>query len=262
MTDNYKSLYNCIEAYTTSFCKVEEEDGFIRFSDEAIHDMYDHNYILMQPETDVDDCQQIILEEIERRKAQGETFCQAYLSSARQIEGVAQMEFPIKPDVTNYVNCITTTPKDLKLVGRGDCMVRRVENPAMAEDRTAIEVESYDSDFGADFCRRKGKINAKVYMAEEGVDSYVCYVDGKPVGKADLMVHDGWAMIEDFDVVPSMQRKGIGTTILRVLVDEAMARGADNIVLVAYADDTAKDMYQKLGCTVIPGRTSLFFEWK
>lgn len=261
MTDNYKFLYNCIDAFPASFCKVEKEEGFIRFNDEEIPDMYDHNYIRMEPEMDVAACQRIILEEIERRKVQGSTFCQVHLSSSHQIEGLAQMEFPIKPDISNYVNCITTTPKDLRLVGRADCMVRRVENSAMAEDRAAIEVEAYGTDFGADFCKRKGKVNAKIYMAQEGVDSYVCYVDGNPVGKADLLVHDGWAMIEDFDVLPSMQRKGIGTAILRVLVDEAMARGAEGIVLVAYADDTAKDMYQKLGFAETPGRASLFFDW-
>lgn len=258
---NDKSLFNCIDAFTSAFCTVEKGEGYIRFSDEKITDMYDHNYILIQPEMDIPACERIIFEEIERRKTQGRTFCQVELSSGRQKEALTQMKFPIKPEISNYVNCITTAPEDLKLAGGADCLVRRIETQAMAQDRTSIEIEAYGSGFGEDFCKRKGIRNSEVYMAQEGVDSYVCYVDKNPVGKADFLVHEGWAMIEDLDVLPAMQRKGFGTAILRVLTDEAVARGADGIFLVADSDDTAKDMYSKLGFIEKPGRTSLFFEW-
>lgn len=131
----------------------------------------------------------------------------------------------------------------------------------IANDSTTVSNSLYPDDFAADFGVRKGARLARVYLAPGGVDSYVCYSDGQPIGRVDLLVHGEWAMIEYLVVIASKQRQGIGTAMMGALRDEALKRGAKHIVLVADADDTPKEMYQKLGFTAHRGRTSLLFQW-
>ena len=256
------AIFSCIDAYTAAFAEVEKGEGCIRFRDDALPDMYDHNFTVIQAGTPLEACGEMIQKELAERKAEGKAFYQVNMRLPRYEQAERaffQAAFPLKPDVTQYVNCVSDAPKSLHLAGREDCIVRRVNAPAIAQHRTQIELAAYSESYGADFCRRKGERNALVYIPEGGVDSYVGYVGEKPVGKADLLVHEGVAMIEDFDVHPSVQRQGFGTAILRELVKQALHQGAKTVFMVTDADDTAKDMYTKLGFKQIPGRLSAFF---
>jgi spore maturation protein CgeE len=61
-------------------------------------------------------------------------------------------------------------------------------------------------------------------------------------------------------VLPEYQRRGIGTTILKYLIDTALSMGVEGIYLVADEDDTPKEMYRKLGFEKVDESYSLF--WK
>lgn len=79
------------------------------------------------------------------------------------------------------------------------------------------------------------------------MDTYICYYDKIPVGSCQLFLYNGIAKIEDFTVSPEYQRRGIGTTILKYVIDIALSKKAELIYLSADEDDTAKEMYEKLG---------------
>lgn len=53
-------------------------------------------------------------------------------------------------------------------------------------------------------------------MSEIPVETYICYYDEIPVGSCQLFLYDGIAKIEDFTVSQEYQRRGIGTTILKI----------------------------------------------
>lgn len=253
-------MFACIDAYTACFSRVEREDGFIRFCDAQLPDMYDHNFILLPPGLDLSLCEKIIGGEIQRRRAQGHNFCQVRLTPWPK-QDLSLLSLPLTPEISRYVVYTSEQPENLRLKGRADCTVRQVATAEMVRDLIAIDRAGYEGRVDRDFLLRKGKRRAQVYLQPGGVDSFVCYQAGQPVGKADLLVHEGWAMIEDFDVIPSRQRQGFGAAILRALAGEAAARGAQSILLVTDAADTPKEMYQKLGFTEQPGRTALFFRW-
>lgn len=61
-------------------------------------------------------------------------------------------------------------------------------------------------------CWRKRDVYKSV---DNNLEAYIAYFDGEPAGKCELFIQDGYAKIEDFDVVKKHQRKGIGTTMLR-----------------------------------------------
>ena len=68
------------------------------------------------------------------------------------------------------------------------------------------------------------------------------------------------AKIEDFSVNPNYQRRGIGTTLLKALVEIAQEQGINAVYLNADEDDTAKEMYTKLGFKKIGEVYSLFWD--
>lgn len=251
-------IFACIDAYTAAFTIVEQDNRLTRFRDDRIPDMYDRNFTLIQPETGFDACVDLIEKELQSRQAEGKAFCQIHL----MLPGAdfTRMAFSAMPDISQYVICAAPELARVRIAGeKADCVVRRADSMALAQDRTAIELASYGASYGEDFCRRKGERSAEIYLGQSGPDAFVGYVQGQPIGKADLLVHGGWAMVEDFDVVPAMRGKGYGSALLRAILEEAMHRGAKGAFLVTDAEGAAKALYKRLGFAETPGRTSLFF---
>jgi len=56
----------------------------------------------------------------------------------------------------------------------------------------------------------------------------------------------GIAKIENFAINPAYQRKGYGTTILKLLIDIAIKENCHTIYLVTDENYTAKEMYKKM----------------
>jgi len=138
-------------------------------------------------------------------------------------------------------------------------IVKRVDSEKMVDDILFSDLQFDEKTLGKDFCTRRCYRRGKVYVSDKGVDSYVCYHDGDIMGNCDLFIYNDVAKIEDFVVIPKHQRKGYGTTILKSLIDTAIKEGCHTIYLVTDEDDTAKEMYEKIGFNKIGERTELFF---
>ena len=55
------------------------------------------------------------------------------------------------------------------------------------------------------------------------------------------------------------QRKGYGSAILKNMIDTATKAGATTIYLVTDEDDTAKEMYTKLGFSKVYQHTEILY---
>ncbi len=251
---NRDKLLQCEDAFAACFATVQRGEGAIRFRDDNITDMYDHNYTVLTGDATGEQLAGHIRAEMALCKSEGKNYCQVRLdgTEAPVVDGLA----PETMRLGLYQRaCDTPLPS----AGNPNCTVLRAADALQMDDRLAIELAGYESANGADFCRRKTARNAAVYLAPGGVDTYICYAGGAPVGKADLFLCGEIAMIEDFDVAEPHQHKGYGTAILRTLLAEAAERGAKTAMLVTDMDEPAKDLYEKLGFTWLPGRTRLFY---
>lgn len=56
---------------------------------------------------------------------------------------------------------------------------------------------------------------------------------GNPIGTARLLLHGEWAHIGRMAVLPAWRGQGVGTSVLRCLLNEARQRGADSVFLNA-----------------------------
>ncbi|WMJ22483.1 GNAT family N-acetyltransferase [Paludicola sp. MB14-C6] len=250
-------ILNCETQYAKCFCHLYEDETVIRIRDSELEDMYYHNYtnIKQSNKTNLID---IIKTEIQIRKQEQKDFCNVFIWD--NYDNSLLTSFNEKPDVSRngfYLFDISEFPK---MVGRDDCYVEKVVSQNMIEDILYCNLQLDEEILGKHFCQRRCYRRSKVYLSDDGVNSYVCYYNGKPVGNCDLFVHKNTAKIEDFTVIPNQQRKGFGTAILKSLINIALKAGCDKIYLVTDEEDTAKNMYQKIGFHKIGERLDLFFK--
>lgn len=82
---------------------------------------------------------------------------------------------------------------------------------------------------------------------------------GELAGYAGLRVVDGTADIQTIAVAPAHQRRGLGTTLLGALVDEARTRRATEMLLDVRADNQpALALYERHGFERIARRRGYF----
>ena len=137
-----RAMFACIDAYTACFSRIQPGEGFIRFVDEQLPDMYDHNFILLAPGLEQQAAEKIICSEIQQRREQGRHFCQVRLMP-RPEQDLSLLSLPLEPEISRYVVCTSARPESLRLTGRTDCRVRQVATAEMVRDLIAIDLASY-----------------------------------------------------------------------------------------------------------------------
>ncbi len=252
MTD--ARILACEVAYYNCFCTKEETTQVIHYRDEAIPDMYYHNFTYIKTSNDTSlAC--IIANELALRRASGSSFLMVLTDQDLRNEELDG----IQADVSRngyylFDHCFYGLLKE-----KPGVVIKQAKTPEQVEDILYSDLQLDEENLGRDFCQRRCYRRGEVYVKDGGVDSYVCYHDGQVIGACDLFIHKGIAKIEDFCVIPIHQRKGYGTALLKHLIGIAMAAGCTMIYLVTDEDNTAKHMYQKIGFTKIGERTDLFF---
>lgn len=73
---------------------------------------------------------------------------------------------------------------------------------------------------------------------------------GTPVGSIALLVDGPYASIQEVSTRPSMRRRGVATTMVLAMLEQAQASGAQHVTLLAEAEDWPKDLYAHLGFEV------------
>ena len=220
--------------------------------------MYYHNYTYIKRLTSEIELKSIIQDEISLRLLEKGNFCNILLDFAVNSSVLSMFEH--NPDISRNGYYSFDLSQFSRLSSLPGCTIKKVINQEMVEDILYCDLQHDEEEIGKDFCTRRCYRRGKVYISDEGVNSYVCYHNGDIIGNCDLFMFNGIAKIEDFAVIPSYQRKGYGTAILQALIDIAIKENAHTVYLVTDEDDTAKEMYQKIGFKKIGERTDLFFK--
>ena len=254
-----RKITECDLEYTKCFCEMDKQSNFIRFKDDLIPDMWYHNYTWITNSTDDDSLLQFIESEVDRRKREGKNFCLVRCHVSVSDSVVAQLS--VKPDVSIagwYVMDDLSNLSGLKTTEGAE--VVRVNTAEMLEDYLKLDLEHDGESQGEDFCTRRVYRRKEIYLSDDGVDCYICYLCGEAVGSCNLFVHNGFAKIEDFSVSPRHQRKGLGTTILKSLIEIALVKNVTTVYLETDEEDTAKEMYMKCGFKKVNEFKDLSFE--
>lgn len=254
-----KKIIECELEYSKCFSEFFENENVIRFRDNKLNDMYYHNYTYIKNCVNENDMQCIIQNEISLRLSEKGTYCNILLNSVVNKSMLSMVKY--KAEISNNGYYSFNISKLASLVPKSGCVIKKVNNKEMVDDILFCDLKHDEEKLGKDFCKRRCYRRGEVYISDKGVNSYVCYNNGNIIGNCDLFIYNGVAKIEDFAVIPVYQRKGYGTTILRELIGIAIKEKCHTIYLVTDEDDTAKNMYNKIGFKKIGQRTDLFFEF-
>ncbi len=78
--------------------------------------------------------------------------------------------------------------------------------------------------------------------------SRIAFLEGEPVGLANLAVRGPDAWVGGIGVVPAARRTGAGEALMRALHEEARERGVERVWLEVIVENTgARALYEKLG---------------
>lgn len=97
--------------------------------------------------------------------------------------------------------------------------------------------------FGEQYAKERDSWLRRVLTTQE-LTAVIAYLDNEAVGAVELIVQDTTAELDQFFVKPAYQRRGIGSTIQHFIETKYPFHA---IFLVADADDTPRDMYQRQG---------------
>ena len=251
----FNKMIDLEQVYAKQFCESKEDEDTISFWDNHIPDMYTHNFTLLKKKVDLNE---ILIKEINERRGRGFNFL--ILGMYHPVDEKILNSLPIKPTVSIYDYMFIETDKYVNLKGNEACEVKKADTLEVLEDGISVDILTNQAGMGNDFATRRIARKAQIYkQPESAVDLYVCYHNNIPIGNCELMVHNGMAKIEDFDILEAYQKKGFGTAVLRHLLEQAAAK-TDIAYLITDQADTAKDMYKKCGFHKAGEKTELFFE--
>ncbi len=251
-------LLDCEIAYSKCFCDCFEDQDVLRYRNSLLPDMYDHNFTYIKNHLDNSRIFELIQNEISLRIAEHQNFCKAMFTFPMDDDVLPSMFSP-KPEITKLGFYILNQKTHMDLKGNDDCSVLQINNSQRADHKTYYDLLLDKDRLGEDFCRRRATLHNSVYLNDSDVNAYICYHNEKPVGACELYLHNGVAKIEDFTVLPGEQRKKYGTSILKHLITLAYERKAQTIYLLTDEEDTAKEMYRKLGFIKTDEITELMF---
>src|SRR4051794_22748720 len=121
--------------------------------------------------------------------------------------------------------------------------------PVMAIENELFGDEAWsDAMFWSELAQR----DTRLYLVEETDDVVAAYA-----GLCTYAPHE--AYVQTIAVAPTAQRHGIGTALLKVLIDETRQRGVDHLDLEVRADnDAARRLYERHGFVEIAVRRNYY----
>ena len=106
-----------------------------------------------------------------------------------------------------------------------------------------IDIETFASDYGEDFIRRRDARYIKKAMEIPGFHYYVAYLYGKPAGACYAYAIDGYVVMDALVVREAFRKRYVATTLMKHIASQFK----EEMFLHADADDTPKEMYRKMG---------------
>ena len=124
-----------------------------------------------------------------------------------------------------------------------DVVIHDSASSDVLADLLQIDIETFASDYGEDFIRRRDARYVKKAMETPGFHYYVAYLDRKPVGSCYACAIDGYVVMDALVVREAFRKRYVATTLMKHIASQFK----EEMFLHADADDTPKEMYRKMG---------------
>lgn len=209
-----------------------------KWQDDDLYDMYDHNQFvpLLDDPTD---------KELEKAVAYQRQLGRGFLKidTREKLDEALTERFSLEECCTETM-LLRNKQKNIEAWKcNPDVVIHDSASSDVLADLLQIDIETFASDYGEDFIRRRDARYVKKAMETPGFHYYVAYLDGKVAGSWYACAIDGYVVMDALVVREAFRKRYVATTLMKHIASQFK----EELFLHADADDTPKEMYRKMG---------------
>ena len=209
-----------------------------KWQDDDLYDMYDHNQFvpLLDDPTDKE-----LEQAIAYQRQLGRGFLK--LDTREKLDEALTERFSLEECCTETM-LLRNKQKNIEAWKcNPDVIIHDSASSDVLADLLQIDIETFASDYGEDFIRRRDARYVKKAMETPGFHYYVAYLDRKPAGSCYACAIDGYVVMDALVVREAFRKRYVATTLMKHIASQFK----EEMLLHADADDTPKEMYRKMG---------------
>ena len=226
---SFKQLFSQKRAFSEHMEKWQDDD---------LYDMYDHNQFV--PLLD-DPTGKELEQAIAYQRQLGRGFLK--IDTREKLDGVLIKRFSLEECCTETMLLRNKKENMARWKSNPDVIIYDSASGDVLADLLKIDIETFASDYGEDFIRRRDARYVKKAMEIPGFHYYVAYLDGKPAGACYAYAIDGYVVMDALVVREAFRKRYVATTLMKHIASQFK----EEMFLHADADDTPKEMYRKMG---------------
>lgn len=226
---SFKQLFSQKRAFSEHMEKWQDDD---------LYDMYDHNQFV--PLLD-DPTGKELEQAIAYQRQLGRGFLK--IDTREKLDEVLIKRFSLEECCTETMLLRNKKENMARWKSNPDVIIYDSASGDVLADLLKIDIETFASDYGEDFIRRRDARYVKKAMETPGFHYYVAYLDRKPVGSCYACAIDGYVVMDALVVREAFRKRYVATTLMKHIVSQFK----EEMFLHADADDTPKEMYRKMG---------------
>ena len=209
-----------------------------KWQDDDLYDMYDHNQFvpLLDDPTD---------KELEQAIAYQHQLGRGFLKidTREKLDEALTERFSLEKCCTETM-LLRNKQKNIEAWKcNPDVIIHDSASSDVLADLLQIDIETFASDYGEDFIRRRDARYVKKAMETPGFHYYVAYLDRKVAGSCYACAIDGYVVMDALVVREAFRKRYVATTLMKHIASQFK----EEMFLHADADDTPKEMYRKMG---------------
>ena len=209
-----------------------------KWQDDDLYDMYDHNQFvpLLDDPTDKE-----LEQAIAYQHQLGRSFLK--LDTREKLDEALTERFSLEKCCTETM-LLRNKQKNIEAWKcNPDVIIHDSASSDVLADLLQIDIETFASDYGEDFIRRRDARYVKKAMETQGFHYYVAYLDRKVAGSCYACAIDGYVVMDALVVREAFRKRYVATTLMKHIASQFK----EEMFLHADADDTPKEMYRKMG---------------
>ena len=239
LMDEISRIRKAERSFKTLFSqKCAFSEHLEKWQDDDLYDMYDHNQFvpLLDDPTD---------KELEQAIAYQHQLGRGFLKldTREKLDEALTERFSLEECCTETM-LLQNKQKNIEAWKcNPDVIIHDSASSDVLADLLQIDIETFASDYGEDFIRRRDARYVKKAMETQGFHYYVAYLDGKVAGSCYACAIDGYVVMDALVVREAFRKRYVATTLMKHIASQFK----EEMFLHADADDTPKEMYGKMG---------------
>lgn len=240
-------IRNVEEKWKTVFSlKKDFNSQLIKWQDDILYDMYDHNQFMPVKESIQLTCEDFE-EAVEFQKKCQMSFFKYDTRTPISEELLDTLKEKVQIDYDETYTMYLPEKHTDNWKRNGKVVILDIKDHNIENAIFEIEFDNYAKLYGEDFQTRKIQRYTNMSKENENLHYLGAFMDGKIAGACYIYAKDGYVQLDGLIVNKNFRKQYVATTLIGYAVDKFQG----TVFLHADVDDTPKDMYGKMGFIVI-----------